>query len=126
MGPSDRADRRQRTDAMRRRKAERQRLIKERLAIPGDLPRAHGEKIAASFRRAIGDVAAPTVSACWPFRGEPDRRGFLDRLRPPGGRTAPPVVIVRGQPVIFRAWARGEPLERAVWNIPPDDPSPAP
>jgi 5-formyltetrahydrofolate cyclo-ligase len=71
MGPSDRADRRQRTDAMRRRKAERQRLIKERLAIPGDLPRAHGEKIAASFEHAIGDVAAPTVSACWTFRGEP-------------------------------------------------------
>ncbi|MDZ5698707.1 5-formyltetrahydrofolate cyclo-ligase, partial [Chelativorans sp. M5D2P16] len=29
-----------------------------------------------------------------------------------------PVVVRRGAPLIFRAWAPGGPLEKGVWNIP--------
>lgn len=59
-----------------------------------------------------------TVSAYRPFRGEPDLRALLERVVAHGGRTALPVVIARAQPLIFRAWSKGEPLERGVWNIP--------
>jgi 5,10-methenyltetrahydrofolate synthetase len=28
------------------------------------------------------------------------------------------VVVEKGQPLVFRVWAPGDPLERGVWNIP--------
>ncbi|MCK6449368.1 MAG: 5-formyltetrahydrofolate cyclo-ligase [Alphaproteobacteria bacterium] len=118
MGLAAAADPRQRADVLRWRKAERERLIKERLAIASDLRRAHDDKIAANLETAIGDVAGLIVSAYWPFRGEPDLRAFLERVVVRGGRTALPVVIARGQPLVFRAWSRGDRLERGVWNIP--------
>jgi 5-formyltetrahydrofolate cyclo-ligase len=118
MGLSNASDPQQRADVMRWRKVERERLIKERLALPSDTRRRHAERIADNLEQVIGDVAGLIVSAYWPFRGEPDLRNLLERLAACGGRTALPVVIGRGQPLVFRAWAPGEPLQRGVWNIP--------
>jgi 5-formyltetrahydrofolate cyclo-ligase len=118
MGLSNAIDPQQRADVMRWRKVERERLIKERLAIPTNVRRQYGEGIAENLEQIIGDVAGLTISAYWPFRGEPDLRSLLNRLAACGGRTALPVVIGRGQPLVFHAWAPGEPLERGVWNIP--------
>ncbi len=118
MGLAAAADPRQRADVMRWRKAERERLIGARLAMASEARRAHGERIAANLENAIGDVTGLTISAYWPFRGEPDLRAFLERVVARGGRTALPVVIARATPLVFRAWARGEKLERGVWNIP--------
>src|SRR5574340_565191 len=57
-------------DVMRWRKAERERLIKERLAIPADVRRRYGEQIAARLEKAIGNISGVIISAYWPFRGE--------------------------------------------------------
>ena len=35
-----------------------------------------------------------------------------------GGRTALPIVIEKGQPLIFRAYKAGDRLEKGIWNIP--------
>ena len=35
-----------------------------------------------------------------------------------GGRTALPIVVDKGQPLIFRAYRHGDRLDRGVWNIP--------
>lgn len=118
MGLPDRAGPLPRAEVMRWRKAERARLIEQRLAIPRDARTALGERIAAHLEQAIGDPAGLTVSAYWPFRGEPDLRELLQRVNDGGGRAALPVVIARGQPLIFRVWAKGDPIERGVWNIP--------
>src|SRR4029079_9045797 len=68
------------------RKAERQRLIAERLAIPGDIRRRHADHIAASLDEVIGEVRGRVISAYWPFRGEPDLRGFMGRVLSRAGR----------------------------------------
>ena len=112
------SDLRPRADVMRWRKGERERLIAARLAIPSELRRERSVRIAARLEDALGAVAGLTVSAYWPLRGEPDLRPFLERVAARGGRTALPVVIARGQPLLFRAWARGAPLQRDVYNIP--------
>lgn len=108
----------QRSDVMRWRKAERARLIAERLAIPSRERRALSERIARRLAAAIGDPAGLTVSTYAPFRGEPGLSELIDRVVASGGRHALPVVIERGQPLLFRLWAPGEPLERGIWNIP--------
>jgi 5,10-methenyltetrahydrofolate synthetase len=35
-----------------------------------------------------------------------------------GGMPALPVVIAKAQPLVFRAYKPGDPLEKGVWNIP--------
>ncbi|HEM47382.1 MAG TPA: 5-formyltetrahydrofolate cyclo-ligase [Alphaproteobacteria bacterium] len=82
------------------RKAERQRLIAGRLDA------------------LIGDVAGRTVSAYWPFRGEPDLRAWMESVAERGGRCALPVVVEKGVPLVFRTWRKGEELASGVWNIP--------
>ena len=104
-------------DVMRWRKPERQRLIAERLAIAAERRRDHAEAIARGLDRVVGDVAGRTISAYWPFRGEPDLRPWLRRVAGRGARCALPVVVERGRPLVFRAWRHGDPMARGVWNI---------
>ncbi len=111
-------DSRQHADVMRWRKGERARLIEERLALPVEQRRRLGEQIASGLEAAIGKVEGVTVSAYWPFRGEPDLRPLLGRIVARGGHCALPVVVERHHPLVFRAWAPGDKLEPGVWNIP--------
>lgn len=104
-------------DVARWRKAERKRLIDERLAIGADERAARSGRIAAGLDRTVGKVAGRIVSGYWPFRGEPDLRNWSIGVIERGGRIALPVVIDKGLPLEFRIWAPGDPLERGVWNI---------
>lgn len=108
----------QRSDVLRWRKGERARLIAERLAIPSRDLQSLSERIARRLAEAIGDPAGLTVSTYAPFRGEPGLTSLVAGVLAGGGRHALPVVIERGQPLVFRLWAPGEPLERGIWNIP--------
>jgi 5,10-methenyltetrahydrofolate synthetase len=107
-----------RAEVIRWRKAERERLIAARLATAADDRAAWAAKIVKGLDRVIGDITGLIVSVYWPFRGEPDRRPWMKQVTARGGRCALPVVVEKGQPLIFRCWAEGEPLERGVWNIP--------
>jgi 5-formyltetrahydrofolate cyclo-ligase len=100
------------------RKAERERLIQARLAIPADDRAAMSAEIAMQLDAIIGDVAGRTVSLYWPFRGEPDLRPWMASLVARGGTPALPVVIEKAHPLIFRAYRLGDRLEKGVWNIP--------
>lgn len=106
------------SDVRRWRKAERERLIAARLAIGADVRAAMAERIAGGLDAVIGNFAGKMVSLYWPFRGEPDLRGWMERVNERGGRTALPIVVEKGQPLIFRAYRHGDRLERGVWNIP--------
>ncbi|MBA3447711.1 MAG: 5-formyltetrahydrofolate cyclo-ligase [Pseudaminobacter sp.] len=105
-------------DVARWRKAERARLIEARLAIPAETRTAMAASIARSLDAAIGDVGGRTVSLYWPFRGEPDLRPWMASIIERGGMAALPVVIEKGQPLVFRAYRPGDRLEKGVWNIP--------
>ena len=104
-------------DVCRWRKAERERLIAERLAVDAEVRKARSERIATGLDRAMGRVSGRIVSAYWPFRGEPDLRNWMIKVIERGGRIALPVVIKKGWPLEFRIWSPGDPLERGVWNI---------
>ncbi|WP_353187391.1 5-formyltetrahydrofolate cyclo-ligase [Bosea sp. (in: a-proteobacteria)] len=100
------------------RKAQRERLIAERLALPASFRADAAVMIARSLDTLSGDSGGRVVSAYWPFRGEPDLRPWLTALQARGARTALPVVIANRAPLVFRRWRQGERLSRGVWNIP--------
>ena len=104
-------------DVARWRKAERRRLVAERLAMPARERAERAEKIAQGLDRALGNVSRRIVAAYWPFRGEPDLRNRMIRIIERGGRIALPVVIRKGWPLEFRIWVPGDPLERGVLDI---------
>jgi len=106
------------TDVRRWRKAERERLIADRLAVSADARATMSQRIAEGLDTVIGDIAGRMVSLYWPFRGEPDLRPWMAAINARGGRTALPVVIEKDQPLIFRAYVPGDRLEKGVWNIP--------
>jgi len=106
------------TDVRRWRKAERERLIAARLAVSADARAAMSTRIAEGLDALIGDIGGRMVSLYWPFRGEPDLRSWMGSINERGGRTALPVVIEKGQPLVFRAYRPGDRLEKGVWNIP--------
>src|SRR5690606_20774905 len=63
-------------------------------------------------------VGGRMVGLYWPFRGEPDMRPWMQAINERGGRTALPIVVEKGAPLVFRAYRQGDRLERGVWNIP--------
>ena len=105
-------------DVRRWRKAERTRLIEARLAVPAEARADWSAAIAGELDKVIGDVTGRLVSLYWPFRGEPDLRPWLASVNQRGGRTALPVVVEKGQPLIFRVYQPGDRLEKGIWNIP--------
>ena len=105
-------------DVGRWRKAQRERLIAERLEISADERTRLAGLIADRLDKEAGNPAGRVVSLYWPFRGEPDLRPWMQRVIDRGGRIALPVVIAKGKPLEFRLWSPGEKLERGIWNIP--------
>jgi len=105
------------SDVTRWRKAERERLIGERMTWSADLRLAKAETIARKLDHAIGKVGNRIISLYWPFKGEPDLRSWLIQLIERGARIALPVVVEKNAPLEFRLWSPGEPLERGIWNI---------
>ena len=100
------------------RRAERDRLIAARLAIPRDLRREHAERIAAHLDALIHPLDGRTISTYWPLHGEPDLRPWMERVIARGGRCALPVVVVKNAALIFRAWTPHAKMEKGFWNIP--------
>lgn len=103
---------------MRWRKAERQRLMAQRLSISADERRRHAELIGRRLSKALGSVQGRTVGVYWPFRGEPNLRAWMEQIHAQGARCALPVVIERHAPLVFRTWRPGAAMARGVWNIP--------
>jgi 5,10-methenyltetrahydrofolate synthetase len=100
------------------RKAERERLVATRMALTATQRVALRVAIDAHLVRAFPGLATCTIAFCWPYQNEYDARHLARRLRERGARTALPVVVASGQPLIFRLWRPGDVLVRGVYDIP--------
>ncbi len=65
-------------------------------------------------------LAPATLGFCWPYRGEPDLRGFVaDWLAAAGGRRAAlPWVCARDMPLVFLRWTPEAPMRAGAYGIP--------
>ena len=81
-----------------------------------------GVTIARHGLALLGESRPGTVSGYYPFDTEIDCLPLLAALESAGWRIALPVVVARGEPLLFRRWTVGAPLHKGVWDIPvPDD-----
>ena len=94
----------------------RREALARRDALPAAARQAAAEAIAASdFPLAIGP--GTIVSGFMPLGGEINPLPLMKKLAAQGARLALPVVAGRGQPLVMRSWAWGEPLNAGVWGI---------
>jgi 5-formyltetrahydrofolate cyclo-ligase len=100
------------------RKAQRQRLIEQRMATPVAL---RLEQAAAAKQHLLGAVtlrAHRTIGIYWPMRGEMDVRDMARVHRDAGGAVALPVVVERNAAVEFWRWEPGMKMDKGIWEIP--------
>jgi 5-formyltetrahydrofolate cyclo-ligase len=100
------------------RKAERNRLIQERVALREETVAAHRQRIDRILERAFPGLARLRVAFCWPIKNEYDARHFAKTLRDRGALTALPVVVAPKAPLIFREWHPGIMLAMGALDIP--------
>jgi 5-formyltetrahydrofolate cyclo-ligase len=100
-------------EVRRWRKAMRAELTSVRMGFSAEERRAHAEAVGALLPGLLG---TGTVGFYWPFKGEFDPRPLVTELS--GVRLALPVVVGKNEPLVFRAWAPGDPLVNGVWDIP--------
>ena len=100
------------------RKAERNRLIEERLALSAETVAAYRQRIDSMLERAFPGLARLRVAFCWPIKNEYDARHFAKTLRSRGAMTALPAVVAPRMPLVFREWHPGIVLEKGALDIP--------
>ena len=90
--------------------------LARRDAIPAAVRAEAAEQVALRpFPIALRDGAC--VSGFFPLRSEINPVPLMRRLAGGGAKLALPVVVGRGQPLVFRAWSFGAPLGSGVWGI---------
>jgi 5-formyltetrahydrofolate cyclo-ligase len=94
----------------------RREALARRDALPAELRQAAAEAMAAR-EFPIDLPSGALVSGFSPIGSEINPLPLMRRLAERGARLALPVVIGRGRPLVFRAWALGEPLGKGVWGI---------
>ena len=100
------------------RKAERERLIAARLAMPGATLDAWRQRIDCYLERSFPGLARCRLAFCWPIKHEYDARHFARTLRERGALFALPVVVAPKKPLIFREWHPGVELAKGALDIP--------
>jgi 5-formyltetrahydrofolate cyclo-ligase len=92
------------------------------------LPRA-GEDLRDRFLAAIPIAGPEIISAFWPLADELDTRPLISALAARGHTIGLPVVIKRGQPLIFRQWTPDTALVQGSFRVmtpPPESPEVVP
>ena len=85
-------------------------------AMSADVRKRAAEAIAArEFPLAIAPGAI--VSGFIPLKSEISPLPLMQKLNEAGAQLALPAIAGRGKPLIMRAWAWGEPLDRGQWGI---------
>ena len=104
-------------EVKRWRRAERERLLALRQALPAADRRRWSQRVENEIRAVLADRPG-VLGVYWPFRAEFDPRPLIDWAVASGRGVALPVVVDKKGPLEYRAWRPGETLVDGVWNIP--------
>jgi 5-formyltetrahydrofolate cyclo-ligase len=91
-------------------------MLAWRAALSEEERRAAADSLLVTMRRERPIATPAVVSGFWPIKEEIDIRPLMIELFNQGCQMALPVVQGRGQPLLFRAWRPGDPLEEGVFG----------
>jgi 5,10-methenyltetrahydrofolate synthetase len=111
-------DMQQSVDVAHWRKAERERQLSARMAMPADVREVQTLAIAKSLERLVRATPDTIISVYWPIKAEPDLRPWMHSSWEGGARMALPVATALGQALTFREWRPGTEMSRGLWKIP--------
>lgn len=100
------------------RKAERERLIAARMAVPAALREDWRLRMDRTLEHSFPGLARCRLAFCWPIKGEYDARHLARTLRDRGSLTALPVVVAPKTALVFREWHPGVRLVNGPLDIP--------
>ncbi|WP_407530430.1 5-formyltetrahydrofolate cyclo-ligase [Methylobacterium oryzisoli] len=100
------------------RKTMRAKLVEQRIGISAEDRAARSSRISGVLGANLEPYSSKLIGFYWPFRGEYDPRSVLLSMQENGARLALPVIVERGQPLVFREWSPGSLMKQGVWNIP--------
>ena len=92
-------------------------LVARRQSVPAELRRDWSLSISLMLLHALPLRAGMVVGFCWPMRGEYDARPLMRLLRNQGVKNALPVIVGRGQPLLFRQWQPGVKMRKGPLGI---------
>jgi 5-formyltetrahydrofolate cyclo-ligase len=105
-------------EVLRQKKALRERIKSWRALLDAEAATRAAQAVADHGLGFLGSLADDVViSGFSPLPDEFRAWPLLRRLSGEGRTLAMPVMVGRGQPLIFRAWAPGDAMDRAVWGI---------
>jgi len=103
------------------RKAERASLIARRMAASEADHAQWSAAIELFLMNGFPVLKELTIGICWPFQAEFDARPLAVKLLRQGARAALPVVIAKGQPLVFREWFPDCPMTQGAYDLPVPD-----
>ena len=91
-------------------------MLAWRAGLSQDERREAADGLLDQFQRERPIDVPALVSGFWPMKDELDIRPLMFELFNEGCELALPVVTGKGQPLLFRAWRPGDPLEEGVFK----------
>ncbi len=91
-------------------------MLAWRAGLDDEVRRTAAAGLLATLCRERPIETPAVVSGFWPIKDEIDIRPLMISLFNEGCQMALPVVQGRGQPLLFRAWRPGDPLETGVFG----------
>ncbi len=91
-------------------------MLAWRATLSEDERHAGAAGLLATLQRERPFETPGVVSGFWPIKDEIDIRPLMIELLNTGCQLVLPVVQGRGQPLLFRAWRPGDPLEAGVFG----------
>jgi 5-formyltetrahydrofolate cyclo-ligase len=96
----------------------RQEALRRRGALSSEVRRSFSGRLAREGLAIARNVDAQIASAFLSINDEPDTLPLLAALAAHGIRTALPVTVSRGAPLVYRHWRAGDPTSPGAMKIP--------
>jgi 5-formyltetrahydrofolate cyclo-ligase len=100
------------------RRDKRRELLARREAVPAQTRLAWGRRISRQIVAHFPVLRGAKLGIYWPIRSEYDPRFVAHALRKHGSQVGLPVVVARGQPLMFREWHPGVAMLKGGMDIP--------
>jgi 5-formyltetrahydrofolate cyclo-ligase len=91
-------------------------MLAWRAGLSADERRAAADRLLEQFQRERPLDVPAVVSGFWPMKDELDIRPLMFELFNEGCELALPVVTGKDQPLLFRSWRPGDPLEAGMFK----------